>query len=85
MVAVDNEINLPDLVQDDGGQADVGVKSQVYPLPAFGCFPLGGQEGAVKLVVAIKAANNLFDRHGLYAPIDWAANTQFFFDFIIRK
>ena len=46
---------------------------------------LAGQEGAVEILVAIEAANDLADRHRLNPAIDRAADVEFLFDIVIGE
>ena len=59
VVAVADEVGVPDLVQAHRGQVFVFVHELVYALPAGAEVWLGGQEGAVEVPVAPDAADDL--------------------------
>src|SRR5688500_15661829 len=69
MIAVFDEVDIADLVELNGWEADIRVVGAVDVLPAARRVRLPGQEGTVKVTETIEAADNLTDRHLLHAPV----------------
>src|SRR5215216_2248197 len=70
MVAVPDEVGVPDLVQAYGRELLGPVHHLVYPLPAVFESPLRGQERPVEVPVTAHAADYLLHRHGSHPEVD---------------
>src|ERR671911_2482939 len=71
VVAVLDEVGVPDLVQADGGQLFFGpVHDLVYPPPAGAEVGLRRQEGPVEVPVASDATDDLGDWHLAQSQVD---------------